>query len=91
MSIANNNALALIGWHDIRLWLSDLTGGGAVWLLILVFLAFVVISVLAMDAALVLHAQHSFRSRARWPADLSESTIRESTGKVNSDGPGART
>jgi len=91
MHIAMSNALALIGWHDFRSFLGDFMGSGAVWLLIGFLLAIVVISALAMEAALVLNAPHRLQSRATWPEDQSESTVTVSPGQANLDGSGTPT
>lgn len=90
MFIAISYALGVIGWQDTRPILSDFTGGGAVWLLVGMFLAFVLISALAMDAARVLHAPQRLRSRARRPVDFSESTNPELPGQATSVGAGTR-
>jgi len=86
-----SNALALINWHDFRLLLGALTGSGFVWLLIGVLLAFVAISALAMEAALVLDAPHRLQSRASRPVDVSESTATVSPSRANLDDSGTPT
>ena len=53
MCIAISNALALMSWRDFRFLHGDFMGIGSVWLLIGVLLAFVVISALATEAALI--------------------------------------
>jgi hypothetical protein len=89
--IAISNALALMSWRDFRFLHGDFMGIGSVWLLIGVLLAFVVISALATEAALILESPHRPRSRARWPVDLSESAIPESPGQANLVGSDTRT
>jgi len=91
MHIAMSHALALMLWHDFRLLFGDLTGNGFVWLLIGILLAFVVISALAMEAALVLDAPHRPQSCARWPVDVSESTVTVSPSRANLDDSGTPT
>lgn len=91
MSIAISYAVTLIGWHDIKSFPGDFNGGGAVWLLIGFLSAIVVLSALATEAALVLHAPHRLQSRARWPVSLSGSTIPESPGQTSPIGSGTRT
>ena len=88
MHIAMSNALALMLWHDSRLLPGDFS---FVWLLIGILLAFVVISALAMEAALVLDAPHRPHSRASWPVDVSESTVTVSPSRANLDDPGTPT
>jgi hypothetical protein len=88
MHIAMSNALALMLWHDSRLLPGDFS---FVWLLIGVLLAFVVISALAMQAALVLDAPHRLLSRASWPVDVSESTVTVSPSPANLDDSGTPT
>ncbi len=91
MHIAMSNALALMLWHDFRLLLGDLTGNSFVWLLIGVLLAFVAISAVAIEAALVLDAPHRLRSRASWPVDVSASTVTVSPSRANLDDSGTPT
>jgi len=91
MHIAMSHALALVLWHEFMFLLGDLTGNGFVWLLIGVLLAFVVISALAMEAALVLDAPHRPQSRASWPVDVSESTVTVSPSPANLDDSGTPT
>jgi hypothetical protein len=67
-------ALAL-SWHDLKLFLGDFTGGGAVWLLAGFFLAVAVLAKLATEATLVLHAPHRRQYRAGWLAEVPKSTI----------------
>jgi hypothetical protein len=67
-------ALAL-SWHDIKLFLGDFTGGGAVWLLTGFLLAIVVLAKLATEATLILHAPHRRQSRTGWLVEVSKSTI----------------
>jgi hypothetical protein len=86
MHIAMSNALALMSWHDLRLLLAKLTSSGSVGLLIGLLLALVVISALAIEAALVVNAPHRLQSRARWPADASEAAVAESPGQADLDG-----
>jgi hypothetical protein len=85
MHIAISNAPALLLWHDFRWLPGDLTGNGFVWLLIGILLVFVVISALAIEAALVLEAPHRPPSRPSWPADVSESTAPLSPGPASLD------
>jgi len=91
MHITMSNALALMLSYDFRLLLDDLTGNGYVWSLIGISLAFVAISALAMQAALVLDAPHRLQSRARWPADVSESPALVSPSPANLDDSGTPT
>ena len=63
MHIAMSNAVALMSWHEFKFLHGDFSGNGFVWLLIGVLLAFVVISALAMQAALVLDARTSNNGR----------------------------
>jgi hypothetical protein len=91
MHIAMSNALALMSWHEFKFLHGDFTGNDSVWLLIGVLLAFVVISALAMEAALVLDAPQRIRSRARWPVDVSESTVTVSPSPANLDDSGTPT
>jgi hypothetical protein len=88
MHIAMSNTLALMSWHDIRLFLGDVTSGGSVWLLIGFLLAIVVLSALTSEAALVLHAPCRLRSRARYPVNLSESSTPQSPGQESPVGSG---
>ena len=78
MSVPIGNALALMSWHDIKLFLADFTGSGAVWLFVGFLLAIVVLAKVAMEAALVLHTAHRPQSRAGWSAEAPKSTIAES-------------
>jgi hypothetical protein len=66
-----------LGWHDFRRFLSDFTVSGAVWLLVGFFLAIAALSVLALQATLVLHAPHRRRFRSKWTGDVAELTISE--------------
>jgi hypothetical protein len=91
MSIVIGNALALIGWHDFRSFLGDFTGGGSGWSLIGFLLAIMVLSALATEAALALHAPYRSQSRARWPIDVPESAVPESPGQTSPVGSGTRT
>jgi hypothetical protein len=91
MHIALSNALALMNWHVFRLLPGDLTGSGFVWLLIGLIVAFVAISALAMEAALVLDAPHRLQSRASWPEDVSESTVTMSPSRTHLDDSGTPT
>ena len=88
MSIVIGYALTLIGWQGLRSFLGDFVGNGAVWLLIGFLSAIVVLSALATQAALVLHAPHRQQSRTRWPVSLSGSTIPESSGQASPIGSG---
>jgi hypothetical protein len=76
MHIATRNALPL-GWHDFRLFLSDFTVSGAVWLLVGFFLAIAALSVMAMQATLVLHAPHPRRFRVKWTPEVAQPTMSE--------------
>jgi hypothetical protein len=78
MSIPIGNALALMSWHDAKVFLADLTGGGAVWFLVGFLLAIVVLAKVAMEAALVLHTAHRPQFRTGWSAEAPKSTIAES-------------
>jgi hypothetical protein len=75
MHIAMSNALALMSWRDLRLFLGDFADGGFVLLLIGFSLAIVALSAFAAEAALVMHTAHRRWSSARWPLDHPESTI----------------
>jgi hypothetical protein len=88
MHIAMSNALVLMSWHEFKFLHGDFTGNDSVWLLIGVLLAFVAISALAMEAALVLDAPQRIRSRARWPVNVSESTAPVSPSPANLDDSG---
>jgi len=74
MHIVLSNALTR-GWHDFLLFLSDFTVSGAVWLLVGFFLAIAGLSVLAMQATLVLHAPHRRQFRIKWTPEVAQSTI----------------
>ncbi len=76
MHIAMRNALTL-GWHDLRLFFSNFTVSGAVWLLVGFFASISALSVLAMQATLVLHAPHLRQFRAKWTPDIAKSTMPE--------------
>ena len=78
MYIPIENALALMSWHDFKLFLADFTQDGAVWLFIGFLLVVVVLAKVAMEAALVLHTAHRPQSRAGWSAEDPKSTIAES-------------
>lgn len=91
MHIATSNAMALMSWHEFKFLHGDFTGSGFVWLLIGVLFAFVVISALAMEAALVLDAPHRLLSRASWPVDVSESAVTVSPSQANLDNSGTPT
>ncbi len=85
MHIAMNNALALMSWHELKFLHGYFTDSVSVWLLIGFLLAIVVISVLAAQAGLVLHAPYRRRSRASWLADVSEPPVPGSPGQANLD------
>ena len=91
MHIAMNNALALLSWHQFKVLDGNLTDIGSVWLLIGFLLAIVVLSALAAQVGLVLHAPHRCRSRASWPADGSGSSVTVPPSQANLDGPGTPT
>jgi hypothetical protein len=91
MHFSVSNALTLMSWHDIRLFPGDVTGNGSFWLLVGVLLAFLVLSALATQAALVLEAPHRPRSRTRWPVNLPRSSTPESPGQESSVGSGTLT
>jgi hypothetical protein len=74
MHIAMRNALKL-GWHDLRLFLSDFTVSGAVWSLVGFFAAIAALSVLAMQATMVLRAPYRRQSRAGWSPELAKLTV----------------
>jgi hypothetical protein len=76
MSIPIGNVLALMSWHDTKVFLADFTDSGAVWFFVGFLLAIVVLAKLAMEAALVLHTAH--RPRTGWSAEDPKSTIAES-------------
>ena len=78
MYIPIGNALALMSWHETKVFLADFMGSGAVWFLIGFLLAVVVLAKVAMEAALVLHTAHRPQSRAGWSAEDPKSTIAES-------------
>jgi hypothetical protein len=78
MSVQIDNALALMSWHDTKVFLADFTGNGAVWFFVGFLLAIVVLAKAAMEAALVLHTAHRPQSRAGWSAEDPKSTIAES-------------
>jgi hypothetical protein len=78
MSVPIGNALALMSWHETKVFLADFMGSGAVWFLIGFLLAVVVLAKVAMEAALVLHTAHRPQSRAGWSAEDPKSTIAES-------------
>jgi hypothetical protein len=78
MYIPIGNALALISWHDFKLFLADFTEDGAVWFFVGFLLAIVVLAKVAMEAALVLHTAHRPQSRTGWSAEAPKSTIAES-------------
>ena len=78
MSVPIGNALALMSWHNIKAFLADFAGSGAVWFFVGFLLAIVVLAKAAMEAALVLHTAHRRQSRAGWPAEVPKSTIAES-------------
>ncbi len=88
MHIAINNALALMSWHEFKLAYGKFTDSDSVWLLIGFLLAIALISALAAEAGLVLHAPHRFRSRASGPVDTPESTVTVLPDKANLDGAG---
>jgi hypothetical protein len=66
-----------LGWHDLRLFLSDFTVSGAAWLLVGFFFGIAAFSVFAMRATLVLHAPHRRQLRARWTPEVTKSMISE--------------
>jgi hypothetical protein len=70
-------------WPDFRFLHEDFTGSDFPWLLVGALLALVVIYAIAIEAALILDAPHRLRSRVRWPADVSDSTIRQSPTQVD--------
>ncbi len=78
MSVQIDNALALVSWHDTKLFFADFTGSGAVWFFVGFLLAIVVLAKVAMEAALVLHTAHRPQSGGGWPAEEPKSTIAES-------------
>ena len=69
MHIAMSNTLALIDWHDLRLFLGDFMSDGGVWLLIGFLVAIVALSAFAAEATLIMHTAHRRQSRASWAAD----------------------
>jgi hypothetical protein len=88
LDIAMSNALALMSWRDFRSLLGDFTGSGSVALIIGLSLAIAAISALTIEAALTLEAPYRLQPRARWPEDLSESTVPEPPSHANLDGSG---
>jgi hypothetical protein len=74
MHIAISNALTR-GWHGFRLFLSDFTVSGAVWLLIVFMLAIVALSAIAIEATVALYAPHRRHSRAKWTPEVANSAI----------------
>jgi len=70
-----DNTLALIDWHDFRLFLFGFMEDGAVWLLVGFLAAIVALSTFAAEASLVMRASHRRRSSASWPLDQPESAI----------------
>lgn len=78
MSLQIDNALALVSWHDTKVFLGDFADSGAVWFFIGFLLVIVVLAKVAMEAALVLHTAHRPQSRAGWSAEAPKSTIAES-------------
>ncbi len=92
MHFAMSDTLALLSWRDFRLFLGGFADSGAIWLLIGFLLAIVVLSALATDAALVLHAPHRLQARTKRPVDLSESSIPSSSVASSSEplGSGSR-
>ena len=91
MHIAMGGALALLSWRQFKSLDGDFTDIGSVWLLIGFLLAIVALSALAAQAGLVLHAPRRSRSRASWPADVSESAVPVPPGQAKLDGPGTPT
>lgn len=91
MYIAMSNALALMSWHEFKFVHGDFMGSGFVWLLIGFLLAIVVISALAVEAALVLHAPNRLQTRFTWSVDVPESTATVSPSQANLDGSGTST
>jgi hypothetical protein len=78
MSVRIENALAMMSWHDTKVFLADFMESGAVWFFVGFLLAVVVLAKVAMEAALVLHTAHGPQSRAGWAAEDPKSTIAES-------------
>jgi hypothetical protein len=78
MSVPICNALALMSWHETKVFLADFMGSGAVWFFIGFLVAIVVLARVAMEAALVLHTAHRPQSRGGWSAEDLKSTIAES-------------
>ena len=78
MSVPLGDALALMSWHETKVFLADFTGNGAVWFFVGFLLAIVVLAKVAMEAALVLHTAHRPHSHAGWSAEDPKSTIAES-------------
>ncbi len=78
MSIPIGNELALMSWHDTKVFLADFTDNGAVWYFIGFLLVTVVLAKVAMEAAVVLHTAYRPKSRREWSAEGSKSTIDES-------------
>lgn len=76
MYIAISNALTQ-SWHDFRLFLSDLTASGAVWLLVGFFFSIAALSMLAIEATLALHTSHRRFFRAKWTPEVAALTISE--------------
>lgn len=83
--MAMSNALALMHGHDFGFLHGDFTSSGFTWLLIGILLVIVVISALAMEAALVLHAPIRLRSRDRRPDDLAKSAVAVSPNQTDLD------
>jgi hypothetical protein len=88
MHIVISNALPPMSWLPFKLLHGHFMNSGAVWMLIALSLAIVAISALAAEAALVLHAPDRLQSRARWPIDVSESTVTVSPIPAALDGSG---
>jgi hypothetical protein len=91
MHLAMNNMLALLIWHEFKFLHGSFADIGSVWLLIGFLLAIVVISAVAAQAGLVLHAPIRRRSRAGWPADFSEAMVPVPPGQAKLDDSGTPT
>lgn len=78
MSVSIGNSVALMSWHDTKVFLADFTGNGVVWLFVGFFFAIAVLAKVAMEVSLVLHTAHRPQSRAGWSAEDAKATIAES-------------
>jgi len=78
MSVPIGDVLALMSWHETKVFLTDFMGNGAVWFFVGFLLATVVLARVAMEAALVLHTAHRPHSHAGWSAEDPKPTIAES-------------